>query len=55
MTKKAPIEMYEYDPKDVDDNDVWESMMDAGIDPSTLPDENDRAAYIKYLKEHADE
>lgn len=47
--------LFEWEPKEVPDEVVWEDMQALGIDPDTLPDPKDRAAYRRWLKKHQDD
>ena len=43
-------EMYEYEPKEVEDDAVFEVLSGSGVLPEELPDPERRAAYVKFLK-----
>jgi hypothetical protein len=52
MTKKKEIDpgLFEYEPQDPDDVEIWESMAMRGVPSSVLKDPKDRANYERYLE-----
>ena len=52
MTKKKEIDpgLFEYEPQDPEDVEVWEMMALRKEDPSVLVDPKDRANYEKFLE-----
>lgn len=44
---------YEWEPKDVPDNAVWEILANLDRKPEELPDKKDQDQYRAYLKKHS--
>ena len=57
MYDNLTSDLYEYDPQDVDDEDVFETMADIGMKPESIVDPKERMAYEAYLarRVHEDE
>ncbi|WP_341650114.1 hypothetical protein [Thauera humireducens] len=49
MYDNLTSDLYEYDPQDVDDEDVFETMADIGMKPESIVDPKERKAYEAYL------
>lgn len=50
MADKIDPSLFEWEPKDVPDTDVYESMARRNVSPEKLKDLKDREAYTKFLE-----
>lgn len=55
MTDKIDPSLFEWEPEDVPDTDIYESMAERGQPPEVLKDPKDRAAYVKFLETYKPE
>lgn len=50
MAEKIDPKYFEYEPKEVPDDEVFEDMAARGVPPEDIPDFKERAKYIKFLE-----
>lgn len=50
MTKEIDYKLFEYEPKDADEQECYEYMAESGVKPEEIMNAEDRARYVKFLE-----